>query len=92
MEVKLQQFLRKKILYLSSHRGNREMDLILSKFTEKFLDKMTLKQLNDYIMILEENDAELYYFISKKQSFPDKFSREITNKLLEFIYLNKFLD
>ena len=38
--------LKKKILYNCSHRGLRELEIILKKFNDKFLNNLNQKDLN----------------------------------------------
>ena len=39
--------LKKQILYRSTHRGFKEMDLLLGKFVKKSIDKLSSNELKD---------------------------------------------
>ena len=56
--------LKKKIIYRSLHRGTKEMDLLLSKFVEKIIDRLDesdLKELNTFINNEDDYLKNLYY-------------------------------
>ncbi|HJD59234.1 MAG TPA: succinate dehydrogenase assembly factor 2 [Rickettsia endosymbiont of Omalisus fontisbellaquei] len=75
--------LQKKLLYRSKNRGCKEMDYILSSFAEKYLFLMDEKKLESYTLILDQNDNDLYTWITKKSSIPSNLDTEIINKLSE---------
>jgi len=75
--------LQKKLLYRSKNRGCREMDYILGSFAEKYLSSMDEKKLENYTLILDQNDNDLYTWITKKSSAPSSLDAEIINKLSE---------
>ncbi|WP_341787671.1 succinate dehydrogenase assembly factor 2 [Rickettsia endosymbiont of Cantharis rufa] len=75
--------LQKKLLYRSKNRGCKEMDYILSSFAEKYLFLMDKKKLESYTLILDQNDNDLYTWITKKSSIPSNLDTEIINKLSE---------
>ena len=48
--------LKKKILYRSSYRGTKEMDLLLSKFVIKYIDNLQINDLKDLEIFLDVED------------------------------------
>ncbi len=56
--------LRKKVLYMSTHRGCKEMDIILGQFAESELSNLTDTELSLYEKLLEISDEVLYSLIS----------------------------
>jgi len=56
--------LKKKIIYRSTHRGTKEMDLILGLFTKKNINILNDSELNDLHNLLQINDEVLkkWYF------------------------------
>ena len=44
--------LKKQILYRSHHRGTKEMDLLLGRFVNKYIDSFTDIELQELIIIL----------------------------------------
>ena len=64
----------KKLLFKASHRGTKEMDIILGKFAKKNLDSMNTDDLKLFEELLEVPDPDLYkWFTSDNISIPKKF-------------------
>jgi antitoxin CptB len=51
---------KKKILYRSSHRGTKEMDILLSTFVNKYIDTFNIHDLEELNKILDIEDNILY--------------------------------
>ncbi|MCJ1307730.1 succinate dehydrogenase assembly factor 2 [Agyrium rufum] len=52
----------------SRKRGTLESDLLLSTFADSNLGKMTVKQLEQYDIFLDENDWDIYYWVTQEPS------------------------
>ena len=63
--------LKKKIIYRSTHRGNKEMDLLLGKFVEKNIDNFSDIELKDLANLLNINDDILqkWYFKNNNENY-----------------------
>ncbi len=59
---------RKRLLYQSTHRGCKEMDIILGDFASKNLDRLPNDLLDGYNEILQLNDALIYDLVIEKLS------------------------
>ena len=57
--------LKKKIIYRSSYRGTKEMDILLSSFVKKYLDKLNEKELYELEKILDLDDETINNFYQK---------------------------
>ena len=58
------EILKKQIIYRSTHRGSKEMDILLGNFVEEYVDKFTdddLKKL-DKILEIEDEILQKWYF------------------------------
>lgn len=64
------QTLRKRLLFRSWHRGTREMDLILGRFAERHLAAMDRDRLDGYERLLENNDPDIYNWITGREPPP----------------------
>ena len=53
------EILKKQIIYRSSHRGTKEMDLLLGNFVKKNIGKFTDSELKDLENLLEIDDEIL---------------------------------
>ena len=63
--------LKKKIIYRSTHRGSKEMDLLLGKFVEKNIDNFSDIELKDLANLLNINDDILqkWYFKNNNENY-----------------------
>ena len=59
-----------KILYRSTHRGMKEMDILLGNFVKKYVYTFNDKELNDLNELLNCEDSILYnwYFNNKEHT------------------------
>ena len=55
MSEKLEIF-KKKLIYRASYRGTKEMDILLTNFVKKFIDKFNEKELYSLEKFLEFDD------------------------------------
>ena len=60
----------KRLVMRSMRRGIKEMDLILSRFAAARLEAMTGTELDGYEALLEENDQDLYQWVSGQVDAP----------------------
>ncbi len=64
----------KKLLFKASHRGTKEMDIILGNFAKKNLESMDIDNLKLFEELLEVPDPDLYkWFTSEDINIPEKF-------------------
>ncbi len=56
----------KRLRMRSWRRGTKEMDLILGPFSDSLLDSLTPDELDLYEALLEENDQDLYPWITAR--------------------------
>ena len=56
--------LKKQIVYRSKHRGTKEMDILLSAFVSKYIEKLDFNELNDLnnILFIEDEILHKWYF------------------------------
>ncbi len=68
MSEKLE-ILKKKILYRASYRGTKEMDILLSSFTKKYINTLNVNQLNQLEAFLKYEDEIIlnYYNLDIKE-------------------------
>ena len=64
----------KRIVMRSWRRGTREMDLILGPFAEAELAAMDADSLDAYERLLEENDQDLYLWVSGALPCPEVYA------------------
>ena len=56
------ELLKKKIIYKSSYRGIKELDIILRSFVNKYINKLNQDDLNKLFEFLENNDDDIFKY------------------------------
>ena len=63
------EILKKQIIYRSSHRGTKEMDLLLGSFVKKYINIFDYNELLSLYEILEKDDDVIFkWYTSKKEN------------------------
>ena len=76
--------LKKQIIYRSTHRGTKEMDLLLGKFVKKNIDilnELELKDLQNLIVIEDEILSKWYFEKTDNKMIP---VHKVSKMLREF--------
>ena len=60
--------LKKQIIYRSTHRGSKEMDILLGNFAKKYIDQFNDNELKDLENLLFVEDEIIYNWYFKKIS------------------------
>ncbi|HYS49679.1 MAG TPA: succinate dehydrogenase assembly factor 2 [Xanthobacteraceae bacterium] len=61
---------RRKLKFRSWHRGMREMDLIMGRFADAFVDRMAAPELDQFERLIELPDPELMAWITGSAAPP----------------------
>lgn len=61
----------KRLRMRSMRRGTKEMDILLMRFSEARLAELSAAELDLYEALLEENDQDLYQWITGQAAAPD---------------------
>lgn len=72
----------KRMAMRSWRRGTKEMDLILGPFADSRLAGMPAGELDLYDSLLEENDQDLYPWVTGAQPAPERF-RDLVTRIAE---------
>ena len=78
------EILKKQIIYRSSHRGTKEMDLLLGNFVKQNIDKFTNSELRDLeeLMEIEDEILQKWYFEKSNENLIS--FNKVTEMLKEF--------
>ena len=76
--------LKKKILYRSSYRGTKEMDFLMTSFTNKYIDSLDDDDLLDLSNLLNLEDEKLYSINREKKITKDMPNNKVTNLFISF--------
>ena len=77
-------YLKKKILYCSGHRGTKEMDLLLGNFVKKYVNLLNKDELCELESLLNIDDEVLYKWYLNNERTTLIPENSITKKLKEF--------
>ncbi len=75
---------RKKLRFRSWHRGMKEVDLILGRFADAHLPKMSNEELDQFEDLLACSDQSLYGWFNGKNSLPQKYDNDVMRLLMNF--------
>ena len=64
------EILKKQIIYRSTHRGSKEMDILLGNFVKKHIDSFNIKELKEIenILFIEDEIIHQWYFNKKNNT------------------------
>ena len=71
-----------RLSYRSWHRGTREMDLLMGSFADTHIGTFTPEQLDQYEVILQFSDPDLYNWVTGAEKLPPEQEGEVMRLLL----------
>jgi len=74
----------KRLRYRSWHRGWKETDLILGRFADDNLHKLSAEQLDIHEKLLDENDADIWDWLVEKLPPTNAEYQPILQMLVEY--------
>lgn len=75
---------RKRLLYRSTYRGNKENDILLGQFAHAHLGEFGAAELDEYERLLSVGDNDIYDWVSGKVEVPADQDSTVVRKLLAF--------
>jgi antitoxin CptB len=78
----MQDELRKKLFYRSTHRGCKELDTMIGDFAKDSLNLFSPQELLLYEQLLNVDDIALYNWIMQKESPPPEYQTSILELLI----------
>ena len=75
---------RKKILFKCTHRGTKELDILLGNFVSKHINLLKSKELDYLEVILGFNDVDLYKILTNKKEIDKKMNKLFLKKIIKF--------
>ena len=76
--------LKKKIIYRANYRGTKEMDILLSKFVDKYINTFSKEELFDLFDFLNMEDEIIYNFYQTKKIDKKIKKNKILKIFIEF--------
>ena len=78
--------LKKKIIYRSSYRGTKEMDILLSSFVKDVINHLDNDELENLFNLLNIDDDNLYKFKQGIKTEVQISENRITKMFKDYIY------
>ena len=75
---------RKKILFKCTHRGTKELDILLGNFVSNHINLLKPKELDYLEVILGFNDIDLYKILTNKKEIDKKMNKLLLKKIIKF--------
>ena len=75
---------RKRLLYRSVYRGNKENDILLGQFARAHIQSFGAEELDQYERILEAGDNDIFDWISGQADVPTEADTPVLRKLMAF--------
>ena len=76
--------LKKKIIYRANYRGTKEMDILLSKFVDKYINSLPENKLKSLYEFLNLEDDKIFQIYQKKIKLEKDKYNEITRLFIDF--------
>ena len=77
------EILKKQIIYRATHRGTKEMDILLGNFVKKYIEEFNDNELQDLEKLLFIEDEIIYNWYFKKN-----FNNNISNTKVSLMLKN----
>ena len=78
------EILKKKIIYRSTHRGSKEMDLLLGNIVKKYIEELNDVELDDLKRLLFLEDEILYKWYFEKSDHQEIPKTKVSALLQNF--------
>ena len=75
---------RRKLLFRAWRRGVREIDLIVGRFADVYIDKFDEPGLDDFERLIEVPNAELYAWVVGDTAIPPNHDSAVLRQLISF--------
>ncbi|HXV25483.1 MAG TPA: succinate dehydrogenase assembly factor 2 [Alphaproteobacteria bacterium] len=76
---------RRRLRFRAWHRGIREADLLFGGFADRHLSALDEAQLDRFERLLENNDAELYAWLTGREPVPSEYDHDVMALLRAYI-------
>src|SRR5436309_12581673 len=75
---------RRKLLFRAWHRGTRETELILGRFADQWMSRLSDCDLDEYERLMEVPDRELFLWVTGETQTPEIYDTGLLRRLREF--------
>ena len=75
---------RKRLLYRSVYRGNKENDILLGQFARAHIASLSDDELDQYERLLAAGDNDIFDWVSGQATIPPEADTPVLRKLIAF--------
>ena len=75
---------KKKILFKCTHRGTKELDILLGNYVSNHINELKSRELDYLDVILNFNDMDLFKILTKKKKINEKMNKFFVKKIIKF--------
>ncbi|MGH8431440.1 MAG: succinate dehydrogenase assembly factor 2 [Solimonas sp.] len=75
---------RKRLLYRSVYRGNKENDILLGQFARAHIASFGAAELDQYERLLAQGDNDIFDWVSGQAEVPPEVDTPVLRRLLAF--------
>ena len=75
---------KKKILFKCTHRGTKELDILLGNYVSNHINNLKSKELDYLDVILDFSDMDLFKILTKKKKINEKMNKFFVKKIIKF--------
>jgi antitoxin CptB len=75
---------RKRLLYRSVYRGNKENDILLGQFARAYITTFDAAELDQYAKLLTASDNDIYDWVAGKVEPPAEDDSPVLRKFMAF--------
>ncbi len=75
---------RRRLVFRAWHRGTREMDLVMGRFTEAQIAALSDDDVGDLERLMEANDRDVFDWISGMAPVPANYDTPVFRRLCAF--------
>jgi len=75
---------RKRLLYRSIYRGNKENDILLGQFARAHISSFGPAELDQYQRLLDTGDNDIFDWVSGKADVPPEADTSVLRLLMSF--------
>ncbi|MCW6510302.1 FAD assembly factor SdhE [Lichenifustis flavocetrariae] len=75
---------RRRLVFRAWHRGTREMDLVMGRFTEASINALSEREVDDLEALMEANDRDVFDWVSGMAETPANYDTPVFRRLCAF--------
>jgi antitoxin CptB len=75
---------RRRLLFRAWRRGVREMDLIMGRFADAYIEQFDEPALDDFETLIEAPNADLYAWVIGDAAAPAHYDTQVLRQLISF--------